>query len=47
MELRQLYNGNANPGTISEEYLIPNHMTVIIQQYFNFNIYIYMLKKIY
>jgi len=30
MELRQLYNGNANPGTISEEYLIPNHMTGLI-----------------
>jgi len=31
MEIRQLYNGNSNPGTVSVEYLIPNHMTVKIE----------------
>lgn len=30
MEIRQLYNGNSNPGTVSVEYLIPNHMTGLI-----------------
>ncbi|ORX54265.1 hypothetical protein BCR36DRAFT_581889 [Piromyces finnis] len=30
MEARQLFNGNANPGTVSKEYLIPNHMTGLI-----------------
>ena len=34
MEMRQIFNGNSNPGTVSVEYLIPNHMTVMIEYLF-------------